>query len=169
MNSFATTTSDLVLRSDASQKGLGDAYLKVRLDAQTSAVLLMKQVQELLILPTNRLTPMPNMPAWVMGLTSRRSRILWVIDLSLLLGLQPFKLHTHENNVAILRPGNVSFGAFVQHLEGITWLLPDRIQPLPNHIPSKLRPYVKGCVLSDEILLVLDVETIVQASITREY
>lgn len=170
MTSFASVISDRVPEVISASKKLGDPYLKIQLDSHTSAVLLMQQVQELFILPTHQLSPMPNMPAWIMGLMSRRSRILWVVDLSLLLGLQPFNLHTHENNVVILQAGAMTCGTFVHQVEGITWLTRDRIQSLPSHISSSLVPYLQGCILNDqEILLVLDVEAVMRTAIAHPY
>jgi len=48
----------------------------------------MKQVQKVLVLLPKRLAPMPNMPACILGLTNRRSRVLWVADLANLLGTE---------------------------------------------------------------------------------
>jgi len=168
MSTSIPNTVGLVLHSERPQKVLGDAYLKLQLNSGTSAVLLMKQVQEVLVLPANRLTSMPNMPAPVMGLMSRRSRVLWVVDLALTLGMQPFNLRTHQYNVIILQPGSVPLGAIVHRIEGMIWLLPEQIQSPPNHIPASFVTHLHGCVLQDrEILLVLDAEAIVRSPRTH--
>ncbi|UBF24711.1 chemotaxis protein CheW [Kovacikia minuta CCNUW1] len=169
MNSIALNSTGLVLHSERPQKVLGDAYLKFQLDSKTAAVLLMKQVQEVHILPTNRLTPIPNMPACVMGLMSRRSRVLWVIDLAQMLKIQPLNALTQQYNVVILQPGVVSIGALVHRIDGMTWLQPEQIQPPPNHFPPGLVTHLKGCVLQEkEILLVLDAEAVMRSPLLHQ-
>ena len=61
------------------------SYLKFTLGLQ-AALLPTQQVQEAITIPTARITPMPNMPPALLGLINRRSQVLWVTDLALLLG-----------------------------------------------------------------------------------
>lgn len=168
MDTSTLNPSALVLPTERPQK-VGDAYLKFRLDLHTPAVLLMKQVQEVIVLPANRLTPMPNMPACVMGLMNRRSRILWVIDLPQLLGLQYSYFYTQQYNLVILRTGTIALGALVQRVEGMVWLPKEQVLAPTNHVPSHLVAYLRGCVLQErEITLVLDAEAILQSSHFRQ-
>lgn len=148
------------------QKPVGDAYLRFRLGQQTPAVFSMKHVQEALILPVHRLTPMPNMPACMLGLMNRRSRVMWVIDLAQLLGLPVLDTSVRQYSLVIIRVGSIPLGLGVQKIEGIAWLTAESIQPPPGQAPSSLLPYLRGCVLQQkEILLVLNAEAIVQSSI----
>jgi positive phototaxis protein PixI len=168
MDTSTINLSALALSADRPQK-VGDAYLKFRLDLQTPAVLLMKQVQEVLVLPANRLTPMPNMPPCVMGLMNRRSRILWVVDLPQMLGLPFSHSYTQQYNLVILRAGTIALGALVQRVEGMVWLPQEQVMPPTNHVPPHLVSYLRGCILQDrEILLVLDAEAILQSSHFRQ-
>jgi twitching motility protein PilI len=145
---------------------LGEAYLKFLLDPQTPIVLPMKQVQEVLVLSANRLTPMPNMPACIIGLMNRRSRVLWVADLTRLLGTPALDLNTQQHSLVIIRPGTISLGVVVQRVEGMVWMTPDQIQPPPSHVPASLLTYLKGCVLQDqEIWFVLDAPSLLQSPV----
>jgi len=148
------------------QKAVGDAYLKFRLGQQTPAVFSMKHVQEALILPVHRLTPMPNMPACMLGLMNRRSRVMWVVDLAQLLGLPVLDTSARQYSLVMIRVGSIPLGLGVQKIEGISWLTAESIQPPPGQAPSGLLPYLRGCVLQQkEILLVLNAEAVVQSSI----
>ena len=160
------TQSALTLPSNRLQSSLGETYLKFLLDPQTPVVLPMKQVQEVLVLSANRLTPMPNMPACIIGLINRRSRVLWVVDLTRMLGTPPLDLNTQQHTLVIIRPGAISLGVVVQQVEGTVWMTPDQLQPPPGHVASSLLPYLRGCVLQEqEIWFVLDALSLLQSSV----
>jgi twitching motility protein PilI len=143
------------------KKNLGDSYLKFQFGQQTPAILSMSRAQEVVILPVGRLTPMPNMPPFVMGLLNRRSRVLWVIDLALMLGLPAVETNIQYYNLVIISNGSATFGVIVQTVEGIVRLTPESIRSPLGQVSSSLVPYLRGCVLQEqEILLVLDAEAI---------
>ena len=146
------------------KKNLGDAYLKFQFGQQTPAVLSMSQAQEVFVLPVGRLTAMPNMPPYVMGLLNRRSKVLWVIDLAKMLGLPGIETNVQHYNSVIINSGSVSLLLIVQSVEGVLRLTPENIQPPLGQVSSGLVPYLRGCVLLDtEILLVLDAEAIMRS------
>ena len=160
------TQSALTLPSNRLQSSLGETYLKFLLDPQTPVVLPMKQVQEVLVLSANRLTPMPNMPACIIGLINRRSRVLWVVDLTRMLGTPPLDLNTQQHTLVIIRPGAISLGVVVQQVEGTVWMTADPLQPPPGHVASSLLPYLRGCVLQEqEIWFVLDALSLLQSPV----
>jgi positive phototaxis protein PixI len=166
-------TSALSLSSNQSQKSSGEAYLKFRLSHQTAAVFSMRYVQEALILPARRLTPMPNMPAPLLGLMNRRSRVSWVVDLPQMLGLSTLDMNMQQYTVILVQVGPVPLGLAVQQVEGLTRLQPDDIQSPLGQVSSALVPYLRGCTLQQheqkqEILLVLDAEAIVQSPILHQ-
>ena len=153
-----------------STRSAGDPYLKFQLGRQTPAVFSMRHVQEALILPTRRLTPMPNMPAPILGLTNRRSRISWVVDLPQLLGLSALDSNTQQHTLILVQVGVVSISFAVQQVEGITRLQSEDIQPPQGQVISSLLPYLRGCILQQqeqkqEVLLVLDPEAIAQSAL----
>lgn len=155
-----------------SNKSSGEAYLKFQLGRQTPAVFSMRHVQEALILPTRRLTPMPNMPAPILGLTNRRSRISWVVDLPQLLGLSALDSNTQQHTLILVQVGIISISFAVQQVEGITRLQPEEIQSPQGQVTSNLVPYLRGCILQQqeqkqEVLLVLDPEAIAQSALLQ--
>lgn len=165
-------TSALVRSSSSSNRTSGEAYLRFELCPQTSAALFMRHVQEAMILPARRLTPMPNMPACMLGLMNRRSRVLWVIDLAQMLGLAMLDANTQQYHLVLIQVGSIALGLAVQQVEGITWINPDRIQPSIGQVIPSLVPYLRGCTIQQqeqkqEMLLVLDAESITQSPILR--
>jgi twitching motility protein PilI len=56
------------------QKYQSASYLRLHLTATTQGVIPTNQLQEVVIIESDRLTPIPNMPPWIMGLLNQRSR-----------------------------------------------------------------------------------------------
>lgn len=167
-----STTTALVHPAGKPQRSSGDAFLRFELCPQTPAVFAMRHVQEAMAIPARRLTPMPNMPPYMLGLMNRRSRVLWVVDLAQMLGLAVLDANVQQYNLVIIQVGTVALGLAVQHIEGITWIEPHQIQSPIGQISSALVPYLRGCALQtqqqkQEILLVLEAESIAQSSLLR--
>jgi len=159
------TTSALVSLSN-SRKMLGNPYLKVQIHSQSYAALAMPFVQEALVLPIRQLTPMPNKPPCLLGLTNRRSRVLWVVDLALLLGLGALPESVQQHNIIIVQVGNMPLGLAVEQVEGIIWLTREMIQPPPAQITPRLLPFLQGCwVQPDELTFLLEVAAIARSQL----
>lgn len=159
--------SALALRSNPNpipnKKNLGESYLKFQFGQQTPAVLSMSGASEVIVLPIERLTPMPNMSPFVMGLINRRSRVLWLVDLARMLNLPGVETNVQHYNVVIISNDSMSLGIIVQSVEGIVRFLPESIHSPLGQVSSTLVPYLRGCILlSTEILLVLDAEAILR-------
>ncbi|MEO1069035.1 MAG: chemotaxis protein CheW [Cyanobacteria bacterium J06638_6] len=142
---------------------LTHSYLRFSLGAQ-AALLPTRQVQEAVATPAARITPMPNMPAAMLGLINRRSRVLWVVDLALLLGVPTAYPNSQQYNLVLMQIGAVVLGLRVSQIDGILSLPPQHLQPVTTHMPSGLVPFLRGCVLQDgEIILCLDGESLLRA------
>lgn len=157
--------SKFPIESQLTQKQFGDAYLRLRLNRQTQAILPMSCIQEVLAVPAHRLTPMPNMPECILGLLNHRSRIFWAVDLPRLLGIETLVRETNPYRIAIARVGNAPLGLAVQEIAGAMRLEAEAIAPSPSRqIAASLRPYLQGCVWeSTAELLLLDVESILRS------
>lgn len=146
-----------------------NTYLKFRLEADIPAAFSARSVQEAFVLPPRQLTAMPNMPAAVLGLTNRRNRAIWVIDLANLLNGSIFDATAQQYSLILIQVGLVQLGLAVHRIEGMTRLSPDAIQAPIGHMSASLLPYLQGCTLQvglkEEILLILDAQAIVQAPI----
>lgn len=164
--------SDVIQLSSAEHKKLGAAYLRVRLDAETPAALAMEAAQAVVTLPTQRVTPVPNMPKHILGLINRRSKVLWVIDLPQMLGLSPINLRRPDLNLVFLdvdclRQGQTErqqLAFAVPQIEGVMRFMPDEVISPLGSFNAALVPYLQGWLpYSRDILLVLSARALVTA------
>ncbi|WGV24136.1 chemotaxis protein CheW [Halotia branconii] len=145
-----------------------DGYLKFQLNQQTTAVISMKHTQEAVMLPVETITSMPNLPACILGLMNWRSRIIWIVDLPKMLNLEFLEHRPRQYNVIVIKVENLLLGLVVHEIKGTTKFVPDDIGSPVGQVASSLVPYLCGCVVQqEEILLVLDAQAIVDSSILR--
>jgi twitching motility protein PilI len=160
----------LALTTLQTEKPVGDSYLKFQVNPHTSAVISMKYTQEAVVLPLHAVTAMPNMPSCVLGLMNWRSRIFWAVDLPGMLNLQPTGSGVRDYNVIVIRVESILLGLVVQSIKGVTRLTLESIKSPMGQVASGLVPYLRGCVLQDnEILLVLDAQAIAHSSALRSH
>ena len=139
---------------------VGDIYVKVQLDSYTSAILSMDYVQEVLIVPISRISPMPNMPHCILGLLNRRNRVLWVIDLAQVLNLS-LDTNAQQYHIVIILVNQVSLALVVQEVKGVIRLTPDCVQSSIEQACSDITDYIYGwAVQAQESLMVLNAEAI---------
>jgi len=158
-----TVIPTIAAPTEVNNQALGEPHIRLRLDEQTLAVISTSQAQEVLVVPQQRLTVMPNMPAAVVGLLNHRSRIFWVLDLPQLCGLAPLDPRSLEYHLAILRIDDKSVGLAVRQVVGVTRFPEIEIQsPMgQKDIDPSLVPYLRGYMPQAEgILLVLEAAAI---------
>jgi positive phototaxis protein PixI len=144
----------------------GDMYLRLKLDEQTYAVVPMLQTQEAIVLPAGRISVIPNLPSPVMGLFNRRSKLLWLVDLPEILGLEPIDRHLHSYDIALLKVGQTPLAVAVRSIQGVTRFERDRIEsPIGSFNPA-FTPYLQGWILQEkELILVLEPEAIINTKV----
>lgn len=149
--------------------GPGQLYLRVKVPANLpgpsqSLLIPMGCIQEVLSLPIQRLSPMPSMPAPVLGLMNRGNRIFWLVDLSLMLGLSRLEPNRQQHNVLILRAGASALGLAVSEVKPIIWIADEQLQSdfaLPN---LQLKPFVSHIISQeDESFWLLKEQPILQS------
>jgi positive phototaxis protein PixI len=142
----------------------GEMFLRLQLDAQTTAVVPMSQTQEAIVLPATRVSAVPNLPSPVLGLFNRRSSLLWLVDLPEILGLEPIDRHVHSYDIALLKVGQIPLAVAVRSIMGVIRFAKDEIaSPIGSFNPA-FTPYLSGWILREqELVLVLDPEAIINA------
>ena len=161
-------TLTTIRKGEIAPKNLGESYLKFEVGQNTQVGLPMKQVQEVMVLQPRYLTPVPNSAPGILGLMHRRSRVLWVIDLAMLLGVGRLDYSPQQYDIVILRTGSIAVAAAVQRVDGIAWALPDAFQPVPSHVSKGLIPYSRACILqAQDVVFLLDGEAILQAPLLQ--
>lgn len=162
------------------------AYLSFQLTEGLWAALPMDQVHEVLAVSPQQITPMFNMPPCVWGLLTRRSRILWTVDLSHLLLNAPLSGNsassTYKHAVVIVRVNlawaikrtasvedRILLGLVVREVKGSTSINTDAIQAPQGHFSADFAPCLKGSVLqADKLLHVLDAEAIARSPVLEK-
>lgn len=159
----------------------GAACLSFELNEQTPALFSMQQVQEVIVVPSQQITPMPNMPPCVLGLSTRRSRVMWLVDLAHMLLSTPLPSNIRNYNVVIIRVAQplqqqtmrmatahdqALLGLIVPTMRGVIRFSPDLIQTPQGQFAPSLKPCLRGCLLQqNEMLLVLDAEAIARSPV----
>jgi positive phototaxis protein PixI len=144
---------------------IGEAYLKFQLAPRVPAVFAAHSVEEATVLPPSQVTAIPNMPPCMLGLINRRNRVIWIAHLVRLLGMPVPDRPRQQYSMVIIKAGS-SLGLMVDEIDGIIHLPTDALQPSPPQVNPILVPYLRGCaVQDDQILLVLDAEAVLQSSV----
>ncbi|CDN12928.1 purine-binding chemotaxis protein [Richelia intracellularis] len=156
MNSYQATPKNV--------KNSGETYLNFYLNSITSALLSAEYVQEAIVVSGESITPMPNMRACIMGLMNWRSRILWAVDLPMILNLESTHYRSGHFNVIMTKVESVILGLVVQDIKGTKKIMLEEVHSPIGQVATSLVPYLRGCINQpEETLLVLDAQAIVQS------
>jgi positive phototaxis protein PixI len=157
------------------QQQPGQPYLRFQLSQDSLALLSMKQVQESVLVAAEQITPVPNMPSSVLGLTNSRNTVFLVVDLPHLMELTTSQINPQHYQVIVVRVPSIQptpqsseqesfLGLAVPRILGVTRLVERDIQPIGKAISASLTPYLSGQILEQEqAIAVLDLKTIVTA------
>jgi positive phototaxis protein PixI len=158
---------DIAPQTASLKEALGEPYLQLQLTQNVLAVLPMEHAQEALVVAADTLTPIPNMPASVLGLLNRRSRVFWVVDLSQVLGLSACRTNVQQYNIILVRVGNRPLGLVVPEVEGVRRFSAAEVRSPVGAVSPAMVPFLRGCIpQQQDILLVLDPEAIIKAAVS---
>lgn len=133
--------------------------LSFRLGEEVYAVLV-KDVRE--VLRIRDLTPVPNAPSYLVGVTSLRGAVLPVIDLCKRLGLTT-GVRDEKSRIVVASSGEEDAGLIVDRVTGVVRIMPDEIKPTPENIEQGAE-FLRGIVRKDDTLyILLDLEKAVGA------
>jgi purine-binding chemotaxis protein CheW len=117
-----------------------------------------------------RITPVPQTPAWLRGVTNLRGEILSVVDLRTFLGLGPTPAATGRMLVLRLPVEDFSLGLLVDTVDGIVALEDAAIHPPASTLEGALAPFLKGmAAVGDQLIAVLDLERLLHSSDIRQF
>lgn len=110
------------------------------------------------VFPLNDFTPLPGVPAFILGIVNVRGQILPVVDLKKFFNL-PEKGIGELNKIIILHNENMEVGILADEIEGSKVIYQDELLSIPLIISAIGKKYLKGItkenliVLSAKILL----------------
>ncbi len=163
-----TNVAEIIQQGVEEQKKLGTAYLRLQISPDATAAVAMQAARAALVVSTDRLTPLPNMPSYVIGLLAHRSRVLWTLDLAKILGYPPIDLRRSKLNIVLLEIDRQVVAFAVPEISGVMRFMPEEvISPLAN-FSAKLVPYLQGWLpYEGETLLILSARALVMTMPTR--
>jgi chemotaxis signal transduction protein len=129
----------------------------------------MENVVEILTPP--KITFVPNVPDWVIGVTNLRGDVVSVCDLRLYLGLERPAVDA-DFRVVVVRSlrDETATGLVVDGIEGIRGLSLANMPPPSVDLPESLSPYVVGLVQDEQrIRLAFDVERLLASPAIRQF
>lgn len=177
ISEFLSRGATSAIQTTDQTTGVGQQFLRFHLMPDTTALLPVRQMTEVLTLAINEVVPIPHMPAWVMGVYNWRGEILWLVDLGQLIGLAPIYqqatsrstytaiiVHTTKQGAGTGSQNTGMLGLLVNRVEDMESCNPDLIQSPPMAAVSpELVPFLRGYWLkpNGEILVVLDSDSII--------
>ena len=109
-------------------------------------------------------TPVPHVPAWLLGVTNLRGDIVSVIDLRVLLGVEVADVPANNLLVAETLAGDLMTCLLVERVQGMASVPQSKIQTLEGWRGDSLAPYTCGVYAhGDGLLSILDLEGLLRS------
>lgn len=150
----------------------GDRYLKLDIAPNLPALIALEDVQESAWVPTTMVTPIPNLPACILGVVNAQNQVLCVVSLDQLLQISAPAVHRQHYAMLTVRlaptPGAEDDADLlvltVHGIEGILRLQPEEIESPIHDFDAALTPFLRGCVSQGgQPVPVLDIKAIAAA------
>lgn len=111
-------------------------------------------------------TPVPNSKYFVVGLINLRGRIVPIIELTKILGMQIPDEHDYQN-ILILKMNEEEIGMYVDEVENVLSIDPDKLEKLQSK-DSVYSDKVKGVIkIENRLIVYLDLESILEAELKK--
>ncbi|MDD5226197.1 MAG: chemotaxis protein CheW [Candidatus Omnitrophica bacterium] len=124
-----------------------------------------RQAKEVMKMPET--THVPNVPAFVLGVANLRGEIISILDLHYFFGLEP-QGKSQEVRVIVTDLTGEAVGLRVDRVKDTVEIDEDEVQVPLTTLKGNLAAYTKGQVAQgDEILILLDLETVLQCEDIR--
>lgn len=144
----------------------GPQYLTFDL-GQATFCLPLTSVREVDRLPP--VTPVPHVPAWVLGLVNLRGEVLSAVDLATFLGLDAPR-PGRDARILSCRSGGMEAGLVIDAIKDIRELSDDGLRPPVGPVAGRIARYLRGVHVADgRLSLILDVARLLQAPEFRRF
>src|SRR4051794_8262586 len=113
-----------------------------------------------------QLTPVPNAPKFVEGVTSVRGRVIPVVSLRARFGFER-QAHDLRSRLIVVRTESRSVGLIVDNAREFAAIPEDKIQPPPEGLVELSTRYLRGVAhMGERLILVLDVAELLRVADT---
>lgn len=101
-------------------------------------------IKEVLSPPPDRITPIPNVSALLLGTLNVRGRVIWVADLGQFLG-DAATLSTDRSEISVIavEDQDTMLGLAVDRINEMDWLNIDEVQ-MPSNLSDGMAPFIRG-------------------------
>ncbi|NJL37296.1 MAG: chemotaxis protein CheW [Leptolyngbyaceae cyanobacterium SM1_4_3] len=122
----------------------GELHLRFFVSSGDEFALPATGIREVILSPSDRITPIPNVSPLLLGTLNVRGRVIWVADLGQFLG-EPAPLSTDKQDVSVIavEDQDAMLGLAVDRIFGMDWLDIDEIQ-IPTNVPDGMAPFLRG-------------------------
>jgi purine-binding chemotaxis protein CheW len=165
---FSEKTTSAAQERLTSDRQHGERYVIFRLTDTTFAVPIGLVVEMGRLLP---ITPLPNVPEWLLGVSNFRGDILSMVDLRGFFGLDPSGTK-HSGRLLVVRnqSAEILVGLIVDAVEGIRVIETGKIQALRGELLGRGVPFLRGVADEDgRLLVVLDLERLLLSPDLRQF
>ncbi len=164
----ADLTSEPVEPLRTPDVAVSTAHVVFHLGSRTMAIPL-AAVSEIARPP--KVTRLPHVPAWVLGIANLRGDIVSMLDLEGFLSGKAGK-STHEQRMLALRPAGdeVRTAVLVDSVDGIQAFEDARISRVTRGYDAAVAPYARGLYqVEDDLVVVLDADRLLQSRPMRQF
>jgi twitching motility protein PilI len=143
---------NLLQRENNPQNKTGKSYLKVTLTSEVEIAIAMKDIVQVLVIPSEKIAFLPNLPNYVIGLFNQRNRVFWLIKLSSLLQLKSENYHIKNYEIVIIKSEETYLGLEVEKVNNMIRLEEDNIKNISQieSISSHFKHYFQGYILEKD-------------------
>ncbi|BAY51506.1 hypothetical protein NIES2134_109030 [Thermostichus vulcanus NIES-2134] len=145
-------------------------YFHVELPRRVNVGIPLGQTAEVLSVEPRDISLVPGVSAALLGISNHRGRLLWMLDLLKLLGVEhAWGRSPHQRWTAlVMRDTDGSsprqLACLVSQLRGIIHVSPQQRQPVPQRLQGQVQQYLQGFVQLDGLpILLLNVEAVFEA------
>lgn len=150
-------------RREAAQKY--QQYVGFILDEQEYAIPIEK-IQEIVLY--NGVTRLPQVPAFVEGVTNLRGNIIPILNLRIILGMQNREIN-QDTRVVVVHVQKKTVGLIVDSVTQVKKINPNEVQSPESAIAMGTSNHIAGLTKeNDHLLILLDIEKMMQSSNVNE-
>ncbi|WP_121958840.1 chemotaxis protein CheW [Petrotoga sp. 9T1HF07.CasAA.8.2] len=111
-------------------------------------------------------TPVPNSKYFVVGLINLRGRIVPVIELTKILGIEVPEDHIYQN-ILVLKINEEEIGMYVDEVENVLSIDPEKLEKFQSK-ESVYSDKVKGVIkIENRLIVYLDLESVLEAELEK--
>lgn len=111
------------------------------------------------IIGIQKITNIPDMPAYIKGVINLRGRVIPVMDIRLRFGL-PYRDYDERTCVIVVEVNELTTGLVVDRVKEVVEISAEQIEPAPNH--SAEGSYIEGMgKIEEEVKILLNIESLI--------